>query len=126
MSSEAIQHILLLDDSEDHLEELSRTLEAWGFQVTACLNVAAATSAIQTGISFAIVDLFLAGNEGDELSNGFVVSELLPRGIPFIRMSSAPGLVPAQFSGLGVYDKRMFRRDRDAFRDYLNVRLSSK
>jgi DNA-binding NtrC family response regulator len=114
-----LPHILLLDDDEIHVEHLSEALERWGYRVTACLNVEAAERALD-GIDLAIVDLFLAGNEGEELSNGFVLQRLVPRGIPYIRLSSAPGLVPKNCAGCGVYDKRSFRREPERFRDSLN------
>lgn len=104
--------ILLLDDDPHHLDDLSRVLEANGYEAIPCMDVGGATMAVGANeIDFAIVDLFLSGNEGDELSNGFIEMVLKPAEIKYGRMSSAPGLVPKEYAGIWVLDKRMFRRD---------------
>ena len=104
--------ILLLDDDPYHLDQLSQVLCTNGYETVPCLNVAAAMSAIgERAIDFAIVDLFLEGNEGDELSNEFIELVLTPASIKYGRMSSAPGMVPKEYAGDWIIDKRAFRRD---------------
>lgn len=115
--------ILLLDDDPRHLEELGKFLEENGYDVCSCLNVSQAIRAIgELEVDFAIVDLFLEGNDGEELSNEFVASVLIPANIPYGRMSSAPGLVPREYSGKWVFDKRRFRKEQQEF---LKVLLGS-
>ncbi len=110
--------VLLLDDDENHLGFLAQLIERSGYTVQQCLDVPAATAALSGEIHFAIVDLFLAGDDGDELSNKFVEDELMTREIAFGRMSSAPGLVPRTHAGRWVYDKRKFRQDPEEFMEF--------
>lgn len=110
-----LKRILILDDDPHHLEQLREALEGEGHVVFPALNVKTAALAVQAGIDFAIVDLFLEGDDGDELSNDFISDTLIPRGIAYARMSSAPGLVPKHLSGCGVYDKRSFRANPSEF-----------
>jgi len=115
--------ILLLDDDPRHLENLSSFLEENGFDVCSCQNVGQATRAVgEIELDFAIVDLFLEGNDGEHLSNDFVANVLIPAAIPYGRMSSAPGLVPKEFAGKWIFDKRRFRREPQEF---LKVLLGS-
>ena len=113
--------ILLLDDDPLHLEELSEVLTAHGFQTICCATVDAAVSALEQQPTFAIVDLFLQGDDGEELSNHFVTAYLVPKGISYGRMSSAPHLVPVHLSGKWVVDKRKFRRDPEMVIEYLST-----
>ena len=113
--------ILLLDDDSAHLEELSEVLAANGFQSICCSTVDAAIAALEQQPSFAIVDLFLQGDDGEELSNHFVTAYLVPKGIAYGRMSSAPHLVPDHLSGSWVVDKRKFRRDPEMVIEYLSI-----
>lgn len=111
--------ILLLDDDPLHLEELSEVLNANGYQTICCSTVDAAVTALEQQPDFAIVDLFLQGDDGEELSNHFVTAYLVPKGIAYGRMSSAPHLVPDHLVGRWVVDKRRFRRDPEMVLDYL-------
>jgi len=117
--------ILLLDDDPNHLLELHQTLEDAGYSPISCLDVNAAVAELRKQIpDFAIVDLFLSGDSGDFLSNDFIELILVPAQIPYGRMSSAPGLVPKEFAGHFVYDKRKFRADRAAFLAQLDKTLA--
>ena len=98
------KRILLLDDDTDLLQEVGEVLTAAGFEVARCATVKVAVLQLAVRPDFALVDLFLDGNLGDELSNGFVREHLMPNGI----LSSAPGLVPKEFSGSFVMHKREF------------------
>lgn len=102
------KRILLLDDDTDLLQEVGEVLTAAGFEVARCATVKVAVLQLAVRPDFALVDLFLDGNLGDELSNGFVREHLMPNGIPYGRLSSAPGLVPKEFSGSFVMHKREF------------------
>ncbi len=118
--------ILLLDDDFHHLDDLSRVLVANGYEPIPCADVGAAMLALQQGpVDFAIVDLFLSGNEGDELSNEFIELVLVPAGIKYGRMSSAPGMVPKEWVGEWVLDKRAFRRDSSELIKALEVLRSA-
>ncbi|MCB0325629.1 MAG: hypothetical protein KDD69_18735 [Bdellovibrionales bacterium] len=100
--------ILLLDDDVAHLAEVSRYLEGLYCRALRCRTVAAAEQALADAPDFAIVDLFLDGDAGAELSNDFIRGSLLPRHIPYGRMSSAPSLIPADLRGDWVLHKRLF------------------
>ena len=116
--------ILLLDDDPHHLLELHKTLEDAGYSPISCLDVNAAVAELRKVIAdFVIVDLFLSGDSGDFLSNDFIELILIPAEIPYGRMSSAPGLVPKEFAGKFVYDKRKFRADHAAFLALLDKTL---
>ncbi len=120
-----IKHILLLDDDPAHLADLAHAVESSGHIAVPARDVGAAARALAVGIDFAIVDLFLEGDDGDELSNDFIAQHLIPAGIRYARMSSAPGLVPKELSGVAVHDKRAFRKDRAAFLDVLEKWLAA-
>ena len=102
--------ILLLDDDLALLLELEDFLAANGFQVDTAPNVEAAVTALAVQPDFTIVDLFLSGNDGAELSNDFIRDHLLPRQLRYGRLTSAPRLVPAQFAGEWILDKRQVIR----------------
>lgn len=102
--------ILHLDDDPGLLEEVKEYLSAEGYQVFSAANIVAASHVLSLGIDLAIVDLFLEGDEGEELSNNFVRYSLETASVPYLRLSSAPGLVPGDCKGCGVIDKREFRR----------------
>lgn len=102
--------VLHLDDDPRVLEEVKDYLSAEGYQVYSATNLVAAAHVLLQGVDLAIVDLFLEGDEGEELSNGFVRHSLKGVSLPYLRLSSAPGLVPADCKGSGVIDKGEFRR----------------
>lgn len=112
--------ILLLDDDTYLLREVHALLTGSGFEVLCCENVQLAEQALaakqQQGVApdLVIVDLFLEGNAGDELSNGFIRRSLVPNGIPYARMTSAPYLLPADLHGAFVLHKQElnYRPDR--------------
>ena len=115
----AAKRILVLDDDPHHLSQIATKLDDWGYIPQPCEEIGSASLAVAAGIDFAIIDLFLSGNDGDELSNGFILHEIIPNNIRYIRMTSAPGLVPQEFSGLGVYDKRQYRLNANEFKAFL-------
>lgn len=101
--------ILLLDDDPYLLDSVAAVLEGSFFAPLPCSNVDEAIEALKSHPSLAIVDLFLDGDQGMELSNNFIRDYLTS--IPYLRLSSAPSLVPKQFSGKGVMHKRTFREN---------------
>ncbi len=121
--------ILLLDDDTRHLDEVRMYLEREGYEVFLADTVSAAQKVLEKreaekqegeqAIDFAIVDLFLAGDAGDNLSNEFIRDSLIPAGIPYGRMSSAPYAVPPGYKGLWVLDKRHFWRQPQLLGDAL-------
>ncbi len=104
-------YVLHLDDDKDLLADVRTALEEAGLSVFSAPNVDVAAD-IVTGhkINFAVVDLFLEGDDGEELSNDFIRNILMPRGIPFGRMTSAPGLVGEDVAGRWILPKGVFRR----------------
>jgi len=106
--------ILLLDDDRNHLHELSRYLSTEGYTPLAALDPDIAEGLLEQNPKFAIVDLFLAGEQGAELSSQFILNFLVPRGIPYGRMSSAPDMVPETERGEWVVHKRDFWNDPDS------------
>ena len=104
--------ILLLDDDTYLLREVHSLLSGSGFEVLCCENVPSAEQALavksKIGVApdLVIVDLFLEGNAGDELSNGFIRKSLIPQDIPYARMTSAPYLLPADLHGAFVLHKQ--------------------
>lgn len=111
--------ILLLDDDRNHLGELSRYLVSEGYVPLAAQDVEQAEEFLQEGPVLAIVDLFLAGDRGAELSGEFIENHLEPNGIPYGRMSSAPDMVPAHQRGAWVLHKREFWDEPDCLFPYL-------
>lgn len=111
--------ILLLDDDSWHLQHLTEVLQGAGYLALGCLDVEAATRALEEAPSFAIVDLFLAGDSGSELSATFIEQELLSRGIAYGRMTSAPSLVPPHLRGSWVLPKSQFRQNPQILVDLL-------
>ncbi|HMO16938.1 MAG TPA: hypothetical protein PKA63_00965 [Oligoflexia bacterium] len=110
-----MKKILLLDDDKYLLSSLSTLLSSWGYNPLCFTNVEDAESYIRGGeenkVDFAIVDLFLLGARGDALSNGFIRNEILPKGIPYLRLTSAPDLVPKDLIGFAILDKREIELD---------------
>ncbi len=117
--------ILLLDDDRNHLGELSRYLSSEGFQPLAAQDVERAEELLQEGPVFAIVDLFLAGERGAELSGEFIENHLVPNGIPYGRMSSAPDMVPQHQRGAWVVHKRDFWDEPESLYPFLVTVLGS-
>jgi CheY-like chemotaxis protein len=108
MLAEEERKILLLDDDERHLEALADVLQNLGFLPLCCKDPAEALAALENEPIYAIVDLFLAGDDGAELSNSFIRQELIPRCIRYGRLTSAPQLVPQDLQGEWVVHKRKF------------------
>jgi DNA-binding NtrC family response regulator len=98
--------VLVLDDDKTFLKTLSILLEDRGHTALLCSNVAEAVAALTQKPTVSIVDLCLAGDGGEELSNEFVRQHLVPAAIPYVRLTSAPGGVPPDLQGNGVFDKR--------------------
>lgn len=99
--------ILLLDDDSSFLRTVSNFLCGRGYECLETQTAFEAAAAVRTrNISCAVVDLFLDGDRGDSLSNEFVRDFL--DAIPYVRLTSAPQLVPPEFSGHAVLHKRRF------------------
>lgn len=101
--------ILLLDDDKSILEDIVNTLSFLPIELISCTN--AKTAEIEllknlSNIKFAIIDLFLNGASGAHLSNNFIKDFIIPNKIPYCRLTSAPSLVPKEFSGKGILNKR--------------------
>ncbi len=110
--------ILLLDDDVDLLAALKDFLEGRGYTVFCAESADRAEQIISSNqIHCAIVDLFLQGDEGDQLSNQFVRDYL--NDTPYIRLTSAPGLVPEEYSGAGVLHKYKFRSNPSLLLDLI-------
>lgn len=105
MGNENVKRILILDDSPQILAEISLLLHRWGYEPITAQNPQDARTAVETGVNFAIVDLFLDGARGDELSEQFIDEVLFPRSIPFGRLTSAPEFVPAHQQGFWILHK---------------------
>ncbi len=105
--------VLVLDDDKTFLKTIGTLLIDRGHQSILCSDVAEAVSALAKNPTAAIVDLCLAGDGGDDLSNGFIRQHLIPAGVPYVRLTSAPGGVPADLKGRGIFDKRDLWFDDD-------------
>ena len=105
MNNQRAKRILVLDDSSQILAEVALLLSRWGYEPLIAQNPEEARCAVEKGVDFAIVDLFLDGARGDELSEQFIDQVLLPRDIPFGRLTSAPEFVPAHQHGLWILHK---------------------
>jgi len=111
--------ILLLDDSPTLLSEVAKILSAEGFNPLQAQTADQAALHLKNhSIDFAVVDLFLDGDRGDELSNDFVREYLT--NIPYVRLTSAPQLVPTELSGLGIISKQEFVYDTSVLIDVIN------
>ncbi len=90
----AFESVLILDDSPDIRSSVNRTLTAAGYEVFAATTAEEAESHLNLfEISFAVVDLYLEGDEGPELSNNFIRNFLIPRGIPYLRPDYYPQVI---------------------------------
>ena len=114
-----LKKILLLDD-DPMIHELVKSLfnDLYLLFHAYCIDDA---KNILTGetISFVISDLFLDGDLGDELSNNFIRQSIIPSGIPYCRMTSAPNLVPKDCEGIGIIDKRIVFNNKTQLLDFL-------
>ena len=112
------KNILHLDDDPLVLNELSTIFGAFGIKVFSFTNAEAANDFLkkqEIPISLAIVDLFLEGDQGMQLSSDFIQNVLIPEGINYVRLTSAPRMVPAELRGAAVFDKRNVFRSSDEF-----------
>ena len=105
MESIQTKKILVLDDSATVRADLDLLLRGWNFEPLLAANVAEAVYLLEFGVDFAIVDVFLEGARGDELSAEFVEKYLIPKNIPYGRFTSAPEFVPQEHQGLWVLHK---------------------
>lgn len=116
--------VLLLDDDPRVLVAMAELCREFGLLPIPCETVIAAQNALEQKPVFAVVDLYLAGNSGAELSNNFIRDQLVPKRIAFGRLTSAPDEVPREFSGEWVLHKRLLLHDRqqvvDAIRESLD------
>ena len=108
-----MQKILVLDDSRSFLSDINVALRRWGYEPLLAETAEQAIELLGQSPLFVIVDLFLAGDSGDQLSNDFVRDHLMPAGIPFGRLTSAPRLVPKEYSGSWVLHKYSFINDEE-------------
>lgn len=119
MKNSNSKNILLLDDSAAMLHELAEVLSAAGFTPLKAQTVELAEKILlEHNVSFAVVDLFLLGDSGSELSNEFICKHLGE--IPYVRLTSAPSLVPEEFSGRGIIAKQDFVYCPDLLLDLIN------
>ncbi|MCB0359133.1 MAG: response regulator [Bdellovibrionales bacterium] len=105
--------ILVLDDDPSILAAVASELNSEEFNVMLASNVSEAAALFrQTPPDAAVVDLYLRGDYGDDLSNGFIRSFLHSdegqMRIPYLRLTSAPSAVPPEYEGIGILDKRHF------------------
>ncbi len=112
-----MQKILVLDDSSSFLDDISKSLTRWGYEPLLAKTAEEAVDLLVLEPAFVVVDLFLAGDAGDQLSNDFVRDHLMPSDIPFGRLTSAPRLVPEDFSGSWVLHKYSYLSDEDCLRE---------
>ena len=111
MDSHESKKILVLDDSSTVRADLDSLLRGWDFEPLLAANVPEAVYMLDLGIDFAIVDVFLDGARGDELSAEFVKNYLIPQSIPYGRFTSAPEFVPDAHRGDWVLHKYDVRCD---------------
>jgi DNA-binding NarL/FixJ family response regulator len=103
----SVKRILVLDDDPYFLGEMEERLSFEGFSVLCARDVHDAQRLLEREApDLVIVDLFLEGDTGDELSNTFISKVLEPGGFSYFRASSAPSLIPAGLRGAYVLDKR--------------------
>ena len=105
--------VLVLDDDTTFLKTIGILLADRGFTSLPCSSVAQAIDGLTQNPAAAIVDLCLEGDSGEKLSNDFVRNHLIPAGLPYVRLTSAPGGVPEDLKGAGVFDKRDLWYDDD-------------
>ena len=109
--------LLALDDDISVLSSLQDIFFSSGIAVHGFLRPESASKyLVENGaVDLAVVDLFLEGEKGNHLSNEFIFQELIPRKIKYIRLTSAPRLVPMEFVGLGIFDKKKVFQEPDKF-----------
>ena len=118
--------ILLLEDNVRFLAELADTLTSWGHEALSATTPKMASMRMEPVPDFAIVDLFLAGDEGDHLSNEFIRDVLSPAGVGYGRLTSAPKLVPEDYQGDWVLHKYHYLDDPGKLRDLLIESLACR
>lgn len=112
--------ILLLDDDPMIHEIVRSIVDLTKFNLKNAMNVEEARTYLQAeDINFVICDLFLNGDLGDELSNGFIREHVKVRWTPYCRLTSAPRLVPEDCVGLRIIDKRNVYNDTSLLIDLL-------
>jgi DNA-binding NtrC family response regulator len=111
--------ILLLDDSDLLRKELVELLLKWGYDPKDAATPAEAELCVESGVDFAIVDVYLDGGRGAELSEEFINKVIHPQAIPYGRLTSAPESVPEYQRGLFVLDKHLVRYRPSLLRDTL-------
>ena len=116
--------VLVLDDDTTFLKTIGILLTDRGVKSLLCANVAEAIDGLKQKPAAAIVDLCLAGDGGEKLSNDFIRNHLLPAGVPYVRLTSAPGGVPNDLKGAGVFDKRDLWYDDDGVMIQIEAALS--
>lgn len=117
--------ILLLDDDQFVHVRLSELLDAASIDYLSFFNAADAERYLidNRDIVFAVVDLFLEGEKGDQLSNSFIENVLHNKNIPYCRLTSAPRMVPRNCSGVGIFDKRLVFRNPENLIDTIKSYL---
>jgi hypothetical protein len=110
--------IVVLDDDARVLNAFRRGLSARGVEVIVCSNVEDAERALNPKPDLVLVDLMLEGGGGDHLSNSFIENHLVPQGIRYARVTSAPGLVPPHLVGeFPIFDKNDWDTEFDDYCD---------
>jgi DNA-binding NtrC family response regulator len=99
----------MLDDSAHDAELLRKTLADNSMQMTHVYTPEQALCEINDPAVW-IVDVFLDGADGHELSNGFIREHLIPRGLPYCRYTGgASKRTIAGLEGFGVFSKSALR-----------------
>ncbi len=112
--------ILLLDDDPMIHEIVRSIIDLSFFNLKYAITVEEARNFLrEEDVKFVICDLFLNGDLGDELSNGFIREHVKVLGIPYCRLTSAPRLVPEDCVGLRIIDKRNVYNDTSLLLDLL-------
>jgi hypothetical protein len=117
--------ILVLDDDPVYLAAVGPIIIAHGARPILCNSVDEAEKALSEPIDCALVDQYLNGDDGAELSDNFIADFLEPRGIKFARVTSAPGSVKQRFRGNGIIDKRLLWGENDEFLEQLYLAFPS-
>lgn len=107
--------VVILDDRADKAERIQSILKRGlsdvpELEVTTVSNVTEAEQLLNSA-SLWVIDVFLLGDYGHEVSNGFIRNFLVGREVPYCRCSSGSGLRNTEnLNGFGVYDDGQLRR----------------
>ena len=101
-------------------------LDEGGFKTIRCNTVMEAVAYIgRHRPTFALVDLYLLGDQGAHLSNEFIKNHLIPNGIPYGRVTSAPNDLPPDLVGIMAFDKRRLSTEPWLFLEAVKIATDS-